>query len=49
MSDILKEENSHQDNLVQKWKPILEDTDLGPAITNIHETFYGRDVGKHIN
>ena len=36
MSDILKEENSHQDNLVQKWKPILEDTDLGPAITNIH-------------
>jgi len=37
MSDLLNETQSLQDNLVNKWKPILEDTDLGPAMTDIHQ------------
>ena len=36
MSNLLNETAHRQDTLVNKWKPILEDTDLGPKITDIH-------------
>jgi len=37
MSDELQHATNSQDSLVAKWKPILEDTELGPKLENIHQ------------